>query len=194
MRCLSCFNLSLSAVCNECHNNLFKPTVSKRVFNSLEVVSLFKYQNISQFLLTKHTPIGYRLYKYFAKRQIAPFLREFAKGIEGKIYLIGIDETPKDGYSHTAILAHYSRGKNLIHKPATLIAKNRVSYSGKSLEFRVNNPRDFIYKGKSNIEAILIDDIVTTGSTLKEAKEVLDSFGVEVLFAITLADAYSKNY
>jgi len=68
------------------------------------------------------------------------------------------------------------------------MAKNRVHYSGKGLQFRLENPRDFVYKGKSNIDVILVDDIITTGITLQEAQKVLIQNGVNVLFALTLAN------
>jgi len=41
----------------------------------------------------------------------------------------------------------------------------------------------------SNIEVILVDDIVTTGLTLQEAETILNKNGIVVLFALTLADA-----
>jgi competence protein ComFC len=68
------------------------------------------------------------------------------------------------------------------------MAQNRVNYSGKSLQFRLEHPRDFRYSGKTSIDAILVDDIVTTGITLQEAQKVLTSAGVNVLFALVLAD------
>ncbi len=69
------------------------------------------------------------------------------------------------------------------------MAQNRVSYAGKTLQYRIENPRNFIYKGTSSVDAILVDDIITTGITLQEAQNVLLSHGVNVLFALTLADA-----
>jgi competence protein ComFC len=63
-----------------------------------------------------------------------------------------------------------------------------VNYSGKTLQFRLDHPRDFLYTGKSNTDVILVDDIITTGITLQEAQKVLMDHGVNVLFALTLAD------
>ncbi len=53
----------------------------------------------------------------------------------------------------------------------------------------MENSRDFLYKCKSGIDVILVDDIITTGITLQEAQKVLISHGDNVLFALTLADA-----
>jgi len=39
-----------------------------------------------------------------------------------------------------------------------------------------NSKRDFEYKGKDNIAVILIDDLVTSGETLLEAKVKLQEY------------------
>lgn len=87
-----------------------------------------------------------------------------------------------------ALLTRAMKTQTSIPKHSVLMAKKRVKYSGKSLQFRLENPREFVYKGKHNIDVILVDDIITTGITLQEAQKVLMSYGVNVLFALTLAD------
>ena len=103
------------------------------------------------------------------------------------IYIIGIDENVKSGYAHVALLTHEMKAKNVIVQYAKLMARNKTNSSGKTLKFRLENPRNFEYKGKKGVEVILVDDIITTGTTLKEATSVLKRNGVEVLFALTLA-------
>jgi len=56
------------------------------------------------------------------------------------------------------------------------------------LEFRINNPRNFKYYGNKNIDVILIDDVVTTATTINEAKEVLKKYNVNVVFCLVLVD------
>jgi len=189
MRCLSCHRLSRHVICTACHLRLFVPTTTRRKVGTLEVISLFKYKNIEPFLLTKHTPAGYRLYRYFSRAFFRPFLDDFASHIDTPVTLIAIDERVQSGYSHTAVLSHYAKSPKIVPAHATLLAQNNVSYAGKSLQYRLNNPRDFRYTGEAGIEAILIDDIITTGVTLQEAQQELQRHGVEVLFALTLADA-----
>jgi len=187
MRCLSCHRLSLQTFCKKCQTNLLQPSVSKRTFGTLEVYSFFKYQYIEDLLLTKHTPQGFKLYKALAKLSFKPFIEKFMKEDNRVIYVIGIDESVKSGYAHVSLLTHEMKAKNVKVKHAKLMANNKVNYSGKNLQFRLENPRDFIYSGKKGIEVILVDDIITTGTTLKEAAQVLKQNGVEVLFALTLA-------
>lgn len=118
-----------------------------------------------------------------------PFIKKFISNYNKKVFIIGVDEVIKNGYSHVALLTHEMRYKNIKILHTKLIAKNRIKYAGKTLEFRLSNPREFIYSGLSDIEAILVDDIVTTGTTLQEARKVLAKSGVDILFGLTLADA-----
>jgi competence protein ComFC len=57
------------------------------------------------------------------------------------------------------------------------------------LEFRQKNKRNFYYSGKNNIKVILVDDLITTGETILQAKKVLEKNNCEILFALTLSDA-----
>jgi len=189
MRCLSCHRLSWRVICPDCHARLFVPSTTRRKVGTLEVVSLFKYKHIAPFLLTKHTPAGYRLYRYFSKAFFKPFLDDFASHIDTAVTLVAIDEQVQSGYAHTALLSHDARGPKILTAHGTLLAQNRISYAGKSLQFRLENPREFSYTGAHGLEVILIDDIITTGVTLQEAQGELEAHGVEVLFALTLADA-----
>ena len=100
-----------------------------------------------------------------------------------------MDEYVGSGYSHTALLARELGTKYTKIRHGKLLAKNRVSYSGKDLQFRLSHPREFRYTGKKDIDVILVDDTITTGITLQEAQSVLLQHGVNVLFALTLADA-----
>lgn len=189
MKCFSCHALSFNVFCKKCENSLLVPTPTMRSVGTLDVVSFYKYSNIENILLTKHTPQGYRIFKSLSKITTKPFIEEFIKNDPREIYIVGIDEVVKNGYSHVALLTHAMKMKsvNVLHN--SLIAQNRVTYAGKSLQFRLENPRNFKYNGKQNIDVILVDDIITTGGTLSQAQAILSANGVNVLFAVTLADA-----
>ena len=100
------------------------------------------------------------------------------------------DQISKQGYAHNAILLHSFKAAGLRPLYRTLYASNAVKYAGKDLRFRQKNPRNFILKRKvAGKKIVLVDDIVTTGLTLKEAKNFLESQGAEVLYALVLANA-----
>ena len=188
MRCFSCSKLSFQIICKRCLEQLFIPTISRRKVGTLDVVSFFKYSALETLLHSKHKPEGYRIYKALANMTMKPFIEEFVASDGRDLYIVGIDEYVKSGYSHVALLTRAMKTKSSLTLHSSLMAQNRVNYSGKNLQFRLDNPRDFLYSGKSNIDVILVDDIITTGITLQEAQKVLISHGVNVLFAMTLAN------
>jgi len=192
MRCFSCARLSIEILCEACCHTLFVPSIHKRKIGTLDVISFFPYTTLESLLHTKHKPEGYRIYKKLGTLFFKPFIQTFVEESKNKIYTIGIDEHVEDGYSHVAQLTHAMRH---YAKPlhATLISKSKVKYSGKNMQYRREHPRKFHYTGKSHIDAILVDDIVTTGITLQEAQKVLEGHHVNVLFALTLAEVERKK-
>ena len=188
MRCHSCSKLSLKVICKTCREKLFKPNIQTQKIGTIDVISFYRYAVIASLLHTKHKPEGYRIYQSLAEMTVKPFIHEFIENNDGDVYIIGIDEHVKSGYAHVALLTHAMKTKTSIPQHAALLAGNRVNYSGKSLQFRLEHPREFVYTGVEDVHAILVDDIVTTGITLQEAQKVLMQHGVNVLFALTLAN------
>ena len=188
VRCYSCSKLSLSIVCKTCKEQLFRTTIGTRTIGTLDVISFYKYSSLESLLLTKHKPEGYRIYKALAEMTMKPFIEEFVESDNRIVYIVGVDEYVKSGYAHVALLTHAMKTKYSKPLHGILMARNRVNYAGKNLQFRLENPRDFIYTGNKNVDVILVDDIITTGITLQEAQKVLMKSSVNVLFALTLAD------
>ena len=191
MRCLLCESFSFTHICPTCQDSFLKPSIYKRkILNNIEVISFYKYKNIKDLLHTKHTDLGYYIYQILAQIAIA----KFASGFEFDYPLvsIAIDDNIKSGYSHSAILNKALACRDIKPLFNKLRATNEISYSGKSREFRMMNPRNFKMKNFKEDNVILVDDIITTGSTLNQAVEVLRSNKKEVLFCLTLADARLK--
>jgi len=192
MRCFSCDNLSIQPVCKECVKDFLTPEMIEKEVGNLEVISFFDYYLTVEFIKSKYIPSGYRVYKFIAKKYFNPFIKAYADSLKDKkpLYLIGVDEKVDRGYSNVSLLMHYSSKGNRV-KPIhnVLKAKSKVQYAGQPLEYRLENPRKFIYTGPKNIDAILIDDTITTGTTLEEASRVLNENGVNIHFALTVANA-----
>ena len=189
MRCYSCGGLSFRAVCKTCKSTLFVPSTQTRRIGTLDVISFYSYATLEPLLLTKHKPEGWRIYRELGRMLFRPFMQEFVEHDDGAVHVIGVDENVRSGYSHVAQLTHAMKLPGVHVQHGVLRARNRVNYSGRPLQYRLENPRDFHYTGKPNISAILVDDIVTTGMTLQEAQRTLAKHGVDVLFALTLASA-----
>ena len=178
--CLTCTNFSFSIICKHCQKTLLTPSIRKRD----DIVSFYQYEEIERLLKYKYHPFGSRVFEVLAKNSF----KKFAEVYQEKVYSLPIDDNPKRGYSHTAILNRALKSDYITPLYRRLLAQNEVNYAGKDLDFRLNNPRNFLYKGQKNIDVILVDDIVTTGTTIKEAKEVLKKENVNVLFCLVLVD------
>jgi len=175
--CLICKEVSFKIICKRCQKEYLKPNLYKKE----DIISFYDYDEIEWLIKYKYHKFGSRVFNILAKNSFF----EFGKYFNEDVYVIPIDDNIKKGFSHTAILARALNKKPLY---SSLLAKSDVKYAGKSLEFRLKNPRNFNYTGKRNIKAILVDDIKTTGTTLNEAKEVLKKHNVEVLFCMVLAN------
>lgn len=188
MRCLSCEEISFYAICKTCQKNLLEPVFNKReISKDFFVYSFYPYEDIKELLNTKYEFYGDRVYNILAKLAFKKFSANF--NYDEKLIAVAIDDHTRHEFSQTAILTKHLKSKNIKPTFNTLKATNIIKYAGKDLEFRKKNPRDFKYKGKPNQKVILVDDLVTTGTTILEAKKVLESHSCEVLFALTLSDA-----
>ncbi|MEN4052904.1 MULTISPECIES: phosphoribosyltransferase family protein [Sulfurimonas] len=192
MKCLLCENYSLTQhICKNCQEQFLQPSLYKRKLNNdIEVLSFYRYEDIKSLLFTKHTDIGFHIYKLLARLSFTKFAREFEW--KSRVTSIAIDDNIKSGYSHTAILNKALTSQNIKPLFNRLRAQNSISYSGKSKVFREANPRDFQLKNFKEREVILVDDIITTGATLREATDKLTQEGKEVLFCLTLTDVSKK--
>lgn len=190
MRCHLCLGLSWQPLCKTCLQTILAPTPAFRVLESgLKVYSFYNYSDLAPLLHTKHTYIGAKIFAQLGKHTFFEFLKTFE--LPKGIYAIPIDDHVRHGYSHSAILAKATK-PFLTPLYGSLRAQNHESYSGKSRAYRQANKRDFIFTCKDEMDAILIDDIVTTGSTLEEAYATLKKHNVNVLFALVLADARER--
>lgn len=191
MRCLLCENLSFLHICDSCQELFLTPSIYKRRLPSgVEVISFYKYSDIKHLLHTKHTDLGFYIYKIMAQNSFKKFAKEFT--FKTPLHSVAIDDNTKSGYAHTAVLNKELKSEFIKPIHSVLRAQNSVSYSGKDKAFRLLNPRNFRLKEFEAKELILVDDIITTGTTLSEAIVILEQNDKEVLFCLTLCDVSVK--
>lgn len=164
----------------------------------LKVFTFFDFMEIEMLLWSKYQVVGSCIYTFLSNKAVG-YLRDsvdfkdmLGVGV-GDIFGIAIDDNVRKsrGYSQNAIFLNSFKKIGIKPSFGSLLAQNNVQYAGKSLEFRQNNPRNFIYKPpqKHSISyIILFDDIITTGTTLKEARATIDSYGDNVVCAFCLSD------
>lgn len=152
-----------------------------------KVYYFYKYELIKSLIHSKHHLHGRSIFKALASYTFARFHEFFP--VNELIHIVPIDDKPKLSFSHTAVLAKAMSSYCLRPSFHTLHATSSVSYSGKSLKFRQNHKRNYKLLKELKYPVILVDDLITTGSSIKEAKTFLEKKGKRVLFAVVLADA-----
>ncbi len=188
MKCLLCERLSLAHICSTCKDEFLQPSIYKRkILNNIEVISFYKYQDIKDLIHTKHTDLGYYIYTILAHCAFKKFADEFI--FNEDIAAIAIDDRAKNGYAHTAILNKALKSRYITPLTCRLRSTNHVTYSSKTYEERLKDPRNFKVKNFQQQNIILVDDIITTGLTLTQGCNALHKEGKDILFCLTLADA-----
>ncbi len=153
-----------------------------------KVYSFYKYNEISHLLHSKHHFHGYFVLNALAKLSFAKFKNFFSP--ELTINALALDDKVQDYlYSHSAILTRHLKTEFIKPVYRVLQAQNEVKYSGKTMAFRQKNKREYKLLKELKNPVILVDDIVTTGFSLLEAKKILEKNKISVLFALVLADA-----
>ena len=194
MKCILCERFSLSHICTPCQEKFLTPNLYKRKINNTQVYTFYQYSEIKDLLYTKHSDLGYYIYRLLAQKSFGEFARSFTLEHEDEVFAsIAIDDAPKSGYSHTAILNEALQSSHIKVLRNILRDESGVSYAGKSKAFRLLNPRKFSLKPFAHKEVILVDDIITTGLTFSAAIKKVEQEGKEVAFCLALADARSNN-
>lgn len=188
MKCSVCSNWSFYIICKTCQKNLLTPYLKQRKLSEdFNVYSFYSFEEIEDLVASKYQDFGDRVYNILAQNSFARFAKEFH--FEHPVIALSIDDHVRNDFSHTAILTRHLQSKTITPCFNQLHSKSKVKYAGKDLDYRKKNPRAFHLKNIKNQYIILIDDVVTTGTTLKEAKKLCEKKGNTVLFALTLANA-----
>ncbi|EGL2448494.1 ComF family protein [Campylobacter coli] len=189
MKCLNCGVFTLLCFCHHCAEELSEFSLGVRELEKdFKVYSFYKYHEIKHLLHAKHKFYGYFVFHFLAKLSFFKFKNFFS--VNEQINVILLDDRVENLlYSHSAILAKYLKTEFIKPIFGALHAQNHLKYSGKSLKFRQDNKRKFKLLKKINNPVILVDDIVSSGSSLLEAKQFLEKNKISVLFAVVLADA-----
>lgn len=190
MKCVICSKYCFSPICKPCLEDIsILPRV--RIIDGINVYSFFRYDDIAMLLMSKYSIFGSRILKRLAKKASDYFFSQqpdLSIWKENDLHGVGIDDCVRSYYSHTGVILKQFCRYNIQAIYGGLIAQNPVHYAGKTLEYRQKNPKKFIYRAKSD-SVIIVDDIITTGTSMKEAKRVIEKMGTRVLFGLVLCDA-----
>lgn len=203
MRCVNCGAFSLRMICTACAANLAECRLSMRQVEGFSVFYYYGYSEIRELILSKHHEYGAAVLARIASLSLAKFplhlqreisanpqnYETFKTGGVFKFNIVPLDDDARSGYSHTAILARALKSELVEPKFHCLRAQNRVKYSGQSLEFRLKHKRNFKILTPPQFPVILVDDIITSGLSMLQARETLMQGGFMPVCGLVLANA-----
>lgn len=163
-------------------------------------LSIFYYNNLLKSIIKS---IKYRLATAVWKELclvVEPDLlikiKDYKKFINGQFYLVPIPLHPKRfrirGFNQAKIIAQFFN--RFLHEPTGEFLL-RIKDTPSQAQLQNNKDRYVNMQGAFAVlpnvvedkDIVLVDDVVTTGSTLKEAARVLKREGARRVFALTLA-------
>ena len=175
-----------------------------RNHNIKRMVKIFRY--IQEEEVTPSNSLIYTL-KRSNRRDVVDFLSdELVRSIKFSLpdfqefMITNVPRRPsaikKYGYDHAAILAKAIAKKLGIEyrsmlKSKTKKAQKKLSYTERHENARTLAKKSFDLKGK---RIIILDDVVTTGSSLSSAADVLKSLGAKELVGASVSVAYKDEY
>lgn len=170
-------------ICKACLDSIPLRLSTRKLTDSISVYSFYAYSDVSLLMQSKYQLIGSRVLKLLAYKAAAYFFTHIDFDFTQKVGLVGLDDYPYGAYSHTGVIVRAfeaeSRGR-CQGAYGALKAKNATKYAGESLAFRQNNPKGFyLTRNISYPFVVLVDDIITTGTSFREAVSVFSAFDVE---------------
>ena len=187
--------------CEECRDNMPEHTYKRKIRGVYEVMSVVPYDGIYEDAILRLKGKKREQYAY----QLAEYMAEKLKEDFGVLSFNSItcvplhpDDHKERGFNQCELLAEYI-SKNLEVPYETLLKKTRKNKPQHSLPAKdrrknvegVYKPADKkLIKGK---RVLLIDDIVTTGSTLGECAKILEENGALEIYMLTFATSLPKT-
>ncbi|ANV97714.1 hypothetical protein BBW65_02340 [Helicobacter enhydrae] len=186
MKCIVCAKWSFRLICTQCLDQI-KITPSTRLVDEMSVYSFYAYSDVELLIHYKYQAVGARIYHILAHKAKDYYLQNISAPLSD-VYGVGIDDCVDKGYSHNGVILKAFQEVGICPIYGQLIAKNQIRYAGKTLQYRKDHPKNF-QSSVSDKQVVLFDDIITTGTSLKEAKHLLEKQNNQVLFALTLCNA-----
>lgn len=185
-RCLRCSRRSESSICSDCKWwNAYKQGRDPLTYNH----SIFSYNERMQEMIARWKYRGdYMLGYAFQQPFRQSFFKEFPFVKKKKAIVIPIplseERLTERGFNQAYMLAHFLKVpiKNIL----TRLHNEKQSKKGRTERIFAQNPFKLEGKETVNKRAILVDDIYTTGTTLRHAAQLLIEHGCPAVYSYTL--------
>ena len=213
--CAECDNFSSSALCDKCLKKLKRITsytcercgkplgscVCKGLSPKVERnVSAFNFEDpCIAALVYKLKSRGTKITADFLGKKLAQRIKEEYKDVNFDLIThvpVTRRQIAKSGYDHAGLIAKavaVELGIPFVRSPILKRQKMKQKYLDVSSR-RKNAPKLFYLKRNSSLfgNVLLVDDVMTTGSTFSACSELLASVGADKIYCASVASAVKK--
>ena len=177
---LKSFFLKEDKLCINCRNKLIKKKV-KIERNGLEITSFYKYDSFFKDLLLQYKECFDEALSEVISYDVIDYIKYKYKKYDLLLVPSSKKHVEERGFDHLSVLFKELKNKRInIEMIKDLTQKNINNRDRKLME------TNYIYEGLNGKNLLIIDDVVTTGSTLKGVYDVMKNYydNIEI---ITLA-------
>ena len=178
--CILCAKVSLEGVCAEHHTSICKAwVVSERLTVLKRVINAYKFENVKA-----------------ASRVLVDLIDERLPLLPANIVIVPIPTAPSHirqrGYDHIDILARLLAQKRKIPIASLLQRSSSATQHRLNKADRQHEAGNAFHVSEAgtiypDTPLLILDDIITTGSTVSSAAKVLADAGAKTIFVVSLA-------
>ena len=194
-RCLGCRNLGIK-ICSQCraswHPHIYRTQITSEV-NTFPVYSAVEYSSVAQRVLLSSKESGLYGADQLISQALIHALNYFygEKGIADLVPVPSRKSATRRRGRNFLLIHTYELAKNprVLTRPVlghTRRVKDQTSLSARERQANLSGSLACIQIAeRPNIPVIIVDDVITTGATLREAGRALHAGGFTVIGAIT---------
>ena len=203
-RCLGCRNLGIK-ICSQCraswHPHIYRTQITSEV-NTFPVYSAVEYSSVAQRVLLSSKESGL----YGADQLIGQALihaLNYFYGEKGIADLVPVPSrksaTRRRGRNFLLIHTHeLAKNPRVLTRPVlghTRRVKDQTSLNARERQANLSGSLACLQIAeRPNVPVIIVDDVITTGATLREAGRALHAGGFTVIGAVTACVAKPLRY
>ncbi|RYZ04328.1 MAG: ComF family protein [Myxococcales bacterium] len=191
--CAACDEPASGAFCEACGQNFQKPP--ERLVAGVPLLIAGAYAPPLSTAILRFKYQGRAELSRSLSRLVAPALGTL--GLPADAVLVPVPLHPKRlatrGYNQAALLAQeLGRSSGLSCRPRLLArARETERQVGKARDARLTNAADaFLVRQRGARHAVVVDDVVTTGATVRACAQALARGGIELCAVVALAEAF----
>ena len=180
-------------VCQSCRSIVKQAPVRARAAVDVPVIAASPYRPVLEHVIPRYKDDGALHVERFLGELLAIALGRISAASDGDLVVVPVPSLPRNvrsrGFDHTRRLAARAASSTGLETKAVLRRGNGgADQSGLGREARRNNVTGSMRARALAKPVVIVDDIVTTGATLREACSALKRAGVEVIGAAVIAE------